>query len=91
MVEEHGEYKFNREQRRRLNERKSGAKEHSQMGEGHRQKDWTPYNANESTNGKGDERRLPSCQSAEMDLRWELAFGHITEKEFAERMEKLNG
>ena len=89
--QEHGEYKFNREQRRRLKDRRSGAKEHSQMGKGHRQKDWVPYNHNESSNGKGDSQRLPSCNSAEMDLRWDLAFGYITQKEFEERMENLNG
>ena len=92
MAEEHGEYKFNREQRRRLDNRRAGAHEHNRMGRGYSLPDWQPYNHNQNhENGKGDLERPSSISEEEKDLRWSLAFGKITEEEFAERMEKLNG
>ena len=58
MVEEHGEYKFNREQRRRLDNRRAGAHEHNRMGRGYSLPDWQPYNHNQNhENGKGDLER----------------------------------
>ena len=51
---------------------------------------WKPTNMNDQ-NGKGSERREKNISSAEEDLRWRLAFGKISEQEFNEAMEKLNG
>ena len=65
MAEEHGEYKFNREQRRRLDNRRAGAHEHNRMGRGYSLPDWQPYNHNQNhENGKGDLER-PSNISEE--------------------------
>ena len=58
MAEEHGEYKFNREQRERLDNRRAGAHEHNRMGRGYSLPDWQPYNHNQNhENGKGDLER----------------------------------
>ena len=42
-------------------------------------------------NGKGSAPRNKNISYAEEDLRWKLAFGKISEQEFNEAMEKLNG
>jgi uncharacterized membrane protein len=42
-------------------------------------------------NGKGSGPRNKNVSSEEEDLRWKLAFGKISEQEFNEAMEKLNG
>ena len=51
---------------------------------------WQPTNMNDQ-NGKGSTQRNKNISSAEEDLRWKLAFGKISEQEFNEAMEKLNG
>jgi len=51
---------------------------------------WKPTNMNDR-NGKGSGPRNKKVSSAEEDLRWRLAFGKISEQEFNEAMEKLNG
>jgi len=51
---------------------------------------WKPTNMNDQ-NGKGSERREKIISSEEEDLRWKLAFGKISEQEYNEAMEKLNG
>ena len=51
---------------------------------------WKPTNMNDQ-NGKGSGRREKNISSAEEDLRWKLAFGKISEQEFNEAMEKLDG
>ena len=51
---------------------------------------WAPTNMNEM-NGKGSGPRNKIVSSEEEDLRWKLAFGKISEQEFNEAMEKLNG
>jgi hypothetical protein len=53
-------------------------------------KKWHPTNMNDQ-NGKGSTQRNKNISSAEEDLRWKLAFGKISEQEFNEAMEKLNG
>jgi hypothetical protein len=51
---------------------------------------WQPTNMN-NCNGKGSGPRNKNVSSEEEDLRWKLAFGKISEQEFNEAMEKLNG
>jgi hypothetical protein len=51
---------------------------------------WQPTNMNDQ-NGKGSTQRNKNISSVEEDLRWKLAFGKISEQEFNEAMEKLNG
>jgi hypothetical protein len=51
---------------------------------------WQPTNMND-INGKGSAPRNKIVSSAEEDLRWKLAFGKISEQEFNEAMEKLDG
>ena len=51
---------------------------------------WQPTNMND-INGKGSAPRNKIVSSAEEDLRWKLAFGKISEDEFNEAMENLNG
>ena len=58
---------------------------------GHGQKGkWQPTNMN-AVNGKGSAPRNKNISSEEEDLRWKLAFGKISEQEYNEAMEKLNG
>ena len=58
---------------------------------GRKNKDkWYPTNMNDQ-NGKGSAPRNKNISYAEEDLRWKLAFGKISEQEFNEAMEKLNG
>ena len=51
---------------------------------------WQPTNMND-INGKGSAPRNKIVSSSEEDLRWKLAFGKISEQEFNEAMEKLDG
>ena len=51
---------------------------------------WRPTNMNDQ-NGKGSTQRNKNISSEEEDLRWKLAFGKISEQEYNEAMEKLNG
>jgi hypothetical protein len=56
---------------------------------GHNKGKWEPTNMNNT--GKGSAPRNKNISSAEEDLRWKLAFGKISEQEFNEAMEKLDG
>jgi hypothetical protein len=51
---------------------------------------WTPYNHNDDA-GKGDSTRSRDIPDEEYDIRWDLAFGKITRKEYVKRMKELKG
>ena len=51
---------------------------------------WAPYKHNDGS-GKGDSTRSRDISDEEYDIRWDLAFGKITRKEYDKRMDALKG
>jgi hypothetical protein len=51
---------------------------------------WQPHNHNKNTQaGKGDSTRQSTISDEEYALKWDLAFGNISKKDFEKELKKL--
>jgi hypothetical protein len=68
---------------RRLRENQNGEKEQYRDG-------WQPTKWNDTGAGKGDAVRPHGCSQEEYGIKYDLATGRITRKEFDKLMKELN-
>tara|TARA_R100000742_G_C4220602_1_gene44480 strand:- start:167 stop:466 length:300 start_codon:yes stop_codon:yes gene_type:complete len=94
MSEEHGEYKFTREQQRHLNKNRDAKLAYRDGDKGAKaakEKDWRPFNIHKPDTGagKGDDPRQRNISHDEYGLRYDLAIGKISMEEFEAGMKEL--